>query len=212
MPERKWTVSRRRIHIALVCTTGSCTFVLFQNFTAIPNSRLSPHLISAEAREDSAREGSVDIRDLAPSRPSGMDTSLIATPQAGNDLGSVSQDWMTRQAHLLTGGADEKILADFNKSVSNMMKTDTADGTDTSGRGPASKQDDDSWGIQPTSMKLTALNRVEFGLANEVKIACTYQGSSVRVDLSKAISKSMDINLQHDTNQNTSSMHLKYNW
>ena len=192
--------------------TGSASFIFFQNFTSIPLSNLRPHLLSAQAKASAAEDGSADIRDLAPNKPSGMDAPTIASPQSGNDLNSIGQDWITRQAHLITGGADEKILADINKRMSNMMKSDVENGTDTS-RGPASVEAKDDWGgMQPTSMRLTAINRVEFGLANEIKIACTYQGSSVRVDLSRSISKRMDVNLQHDTGANSSTLHLKYNW
>ncbi len=99
---------------------GMFLLFLFQNFQPIPLERLKPE--AAWARVASPTDGSADMRRLAPPRAQPHAQEVIATPHSGQDMNSISQDWMSRQVHLITGGAEERMLADFNKKMNRMFK------------------------------------------------------------------------------------------
>ena len=85
-------------HKTIILASAAATFLCFQNF-----------------------DGGVDIRELAPAHPSLTETSLIAQPQSGHDLGSVGQDWLARQTKLITGPTEERVLAGFNQALNRML-------------------------------------------------------------------------------------------
>jgi hypothetical protein len=102
-------------------------FLLFQNFNTVPLSALKPDFAQALARPVSPTDGSGDIRKIAPQRQDLEDKPTIATPQSGNDMNSIGQDWLTRQSHLITGGAEERFLRDLNKKLEHLVKPNTDD-------------------------------------------------------------------------------------
>jgi hypothetical protein len=99
---------------------GMFLLFLFQNFHPIPLDRLKPEV--AWANVVSPSDGSADMRKLAPTRAQPHAHEVIAAPHSGQDMNSISQDWMSRQAHLITGGAEERMLADFNKKMNRIFK------------------------------------------------------------------------------------------
>ncbi len=185
----------------------------FQNFTSIPLERLKlaklqPDLLVAYAEDN-------DIRRLAPSRPRNFEKSeqpKLAAPKSGHDLGSISQDWMTRQTHLLTGGADQRFLDDVNKKLHRALKREKQIPQD-SGKDPGLNQpraEDEEPSLIAPSVKFTSLYRVEFGFSNQANVSCSVEGSNLRWDLSRPLSERIDFNLRHETSGN--SVRLHYNW
>ena len=85
-------------HKTIILASAAASFLCFQNF-----------------------EGGVDIRELAPAHPPLTETSFIARPQSGHDLGSVGQDWLARQTKLITGPTEERVLAGFNQALNRML-------------------------------------------------------------------------------------------
>jgi hypothetical protein len=106
---------------------GLGVFVLFQNFTTLPLSALKPDFAQALARPVSPTDGTGDIRRLAPPRVQQEEKPSIASPQSGTDLNSISQDWLTRQSHLITGGAEERLLQDINKKLERLVTPSKTD-------------------------------------------------------------------------------------
>lgn len=220
---------------------------MFQNFQPIPLERLKPDF--AYAHPVSPTDGSADMRRLAPARPEPRAEAMIATPQTGNDMNSIGQDWMSRQAHLITGGAEERMLADFNKKMNRMFKfeevegeeypdsgydSDSTSGDDSGssnqdngdhakatiksggGRKPASiakaKRESDYGGFRPTSMQMTAVNRLQLSLRNRTRVSCQFQGSGLRWDISRPVSERFDVSIGHETSEAKSTLRLNYNW
>lgn len=221
---------RRQKFAPLLAALSAFLLIMFQNFQLIPMERLKPDM--AYAHEVSPTDGTGDIRRLAPVRPNIQEQPVIAAPQAGSDLGSISQDWATRQAHLITGGAEERILADFNKKMNRFFKFEPVEGEpypdsgyDSSGsddegsgssgggggRRPAS-DDEASSGFSPTSMQLVAVNRVQLALKNRMKLSCSVQGGSLRWDVSRPISNRLDLNFRHESSDARSTLNLNYSW
>lgn len=224
---------------SLLAIMGFLLF-MFQNFQPIPLKNLVPQLSTASARAVSPTDGSADMRKIAPSRPDVVpeEPKVIAQPQSGHDLGSVSQDWLMRQSHVITGGADEKILADVNRRMNRVFKKDDSESSfdsssvspeninmnqpngnaaqlpaHTSKRKPASvKGEDDYFGMRPTSMNLVAVNQLQVGLQNKTKLSCAFEGSNVRWNVSRPINKTFDVNLQHESTKSKSMLNLNYSW
>ena len=125
---------------------------------------------------------------------------------------------------MLTGGADERLLADVNKKMNRMFRfepledsiapddEDAAPAGENSVRKPASADDDDSYGMQPTSLNFVAINHVQVGLKNKMKLSCAVDGSGTRFNVSRPINKNVDFNIQHETARSKSMLQLNYNW
>jgi len=224
---------RTRHHklFTLLGAASAFLLIMFQNFQLVPLEKLKPDY--AYARAVSPTDGTGDIRKLAPARPAQQDQSMIAAPQAGTDLGSISQDWAARQAHLITGGAEERMIADFNKKMNRFFKFEDVEGEpypdsgydshDSSedegsgasggggGRRPAS-DDEAASGFQPKSMQLVAMNRVQLALKNRTKVSCSVQGGGLRWDVSRPINDRLDVNFRHDSADARSTLNLNYSW
>ncbi len=200
------------------------TFCFFQNFNTLPIAKLKPQFVSAQARAMAMTDERADMRHLAPDRPSDFDKSGVAQPQSGSDLNSISQDWVTRQTHLITGGAEQRFLEDVNKRMTRMLKWEEIEGEpypeaeqpSGSGRGPASVPNDDNedeyYGMKPTSLRMLAINRVQVGFSNNTKVSCSIEGPDVKWDLSRSLNKNFDVNVRHEPANNKNTVHLNYSW
>lgn len=191
----------------------------FQNFTSIPLEKLSPG--SRVAKSMNPHDGSADIRDLAPNRPDNFgDRPWMASPQAGHDLNSISQDWMSRQANLITGGAEQELLASLNRKIERSWKfepiegepwPDSADDDQGSADGKNGEKEESSR-VKPKSIKLTGLNRLQMEFTNRTNLSCAMNGGSLQIDVSHPIGQSLDLNIRHESTAAKSSVMLNYSW
>ena len=197
--------------------------ISFQNFSSIPLGILNPHISTAEARAVSPSDGSADIRKLAPQKPVEQDDPIVATPQSGGDLDSVSQDWMSRETHLITGGAEQKVLDKMNRRMSRWL----ASTPDEKAQGPQGQPGNGSTSalqtpsepeggllsiVQPKSVRFTKMNQMDMSFENDAHLSCLFRGDSMQLDLSKNVIGNVDVNLRHDTHDDANSVHLKYSW
>lgn len=197
-PGRVWKFSCLVLGLGLI--------VSFQNFTLLPIDRLK--LRRLEASIPSAYAAGGDIRKIAPRRPASMDQPVIAIPQEGRDLGSVSQAWFTRQARLLTNGEDERILKDVNRSLQKSFANEKVTTFEDS---QSSTEVVDDRAIMP-SVRLTAFNRIQFGAEDSSRLSCLVNGSSVQLDLSHSVTEFMNLNVHHETSTNSNTLQLQYVW
>ena len=218
--------SKRRAFVAGLSLTGACLLLLFQNFTSIPLSDLKPKFEIVEARVTPASDGSVDIRDLAPHRREIRQREGLVAPQAGHDLNSIGQDWMIRQTHLLTGGAEKEILESLNKRVNRMFKFEDVESEDwpdgqsgeSGDRKPSSEEEteaaeaENAFLPRPKAVKFTAVNRVQMDFDNNTQVTCSFQGSSMQWDFVRPISRTLDLNLRHESSDSKSSVLINYSW
>lgn len=226
---------KRKLKVSAIVVSSLFVFLFFQNFTSIPLDRLKPQFAQALARPASPTDGTADIRKLAPPKPlyRADENPSIASPQSGHDLNSISQDWMTRQTHLITGGAEQRLLDDINKRMTRMITAEDEEPTEApgpdvakrdtvakskGGRGPASvpaqaaEEPRVNSPFKPTSLRLMSINRLQLGLASNTKVSCSFQGSTMRVDVSHPVSNTFDVNIRHETDKAKSSVFLNYSW
>lgn len=176
-------------------------------------ARFQPRIQSAWART----EGQGDIREIAPRRPASLDAPVIAAPMSGDNLESISQDWMQRQANLITGGQDQILLKEMNQKMNSAFRQMSGSGDAEPGeeasRSPASlsRESADEASMVPP-IKFTALNRFEVGLPSDANLSCAVQGSSMQFDLSRTVGERVNVNLRHDTSTNSNTVRLHYTW
>lgn len=208
---RRWVAS---VFLALI----GGLLILFQNFSSIPVEKLQPRFHVAYAQTGNVYGDSVvDARDLAPKHPESVETDYLAVPQGGHDLQSVSEDWLRRQAHLITGGAEQEFLDGLNRRLSGMFHDQQDEDADQkaasagkSADGEAQKEVSES--KEATSLRFTALNKLRLGFGDDIHLTCSFQGSSMQWDFVRSFSTSIDMNLRHDFNAAKSSVLLNYNW
>lgn len=178
----------------------------FQNFSVLPLERLK--LARLDAAIPAAHAAGGDIRLVAPRKPASLEQPVLAVPQSGSDLSSVGQDWFTRQAKLLTNGEDEKLM----KSVNRNLQRGLNDSVSVFGNAESSAaaQEDES-ALVPT-IRVTAFNRVEFGSSESARLSCLVNGSSLQLDLSRALNESMNVNVHHESSTNSNTLQLQYVW
>lgn len=214
---------RRRLAVSAILGGAMLAVVSFQNFTAIPLEKLKLSGSYAEARI--VGDGT-DIRRSAPARVEPESTGL-AVPTQGNDLGSVGRDWMTKQAKLITGGAEERALQDLNKKMNRWIQSiasdDSDDDTSEAGSRPngpngpndASVNDTSSSNqlLIPTQIRFSRVNRFEMDWSRKLQLRCDYTpGGSVDVALTRPISEQLEVNIQHRSSDQSNSFRLNYRW
>ena len=164
----------------------------------------------AGARVLTERDGAVDMRDYAPLR-NDPKPSYIAQPRSGNDLSSVSGDWMMRQTHLLTGGAEQKLLEDMNRSLNKGMSRIMASyAPATPVEGAAPQKQSSSEDLQP--MRFTHVNRMQMDFSVNTNLSCFWKGDSVEWDLSRKLDRGFDVKLRHQSRDAKSSVLINYDW
>jgi hypothetical protein len=183
--------------LALVAV-GAVTLALYQNF-----------------------EGGFDIRERAPFRALQVEKPTLAVPESGSDLSSIGQDWLTRQSKLITGGAEERLLADLNREVNyrwgQLLETDSAPARVNEApatRGPASlplaPTEPSRLGI--TSVRILSLNKVQVGLRNKTQVTCAIEGRDLQVHVTKSLGRDLDLDVHHETARAKSVVQLRYSW
>lgn len=197
-------------------------FITFQNFSNVPLAVLMPQLSTAQARPVSPTDGNADMRALAPPIPQADDDTVLVTPQAGHDLDSIGQDWMTRQTSALTGGAEQKLLDKMNRKMNRWVNgPDDAKATrataSTSAPGKARMeavgvQRDGTLTMRPKNVHFSRVNKMDMDLMGSTHLSCQYKGSSVQWDLSRNVVGDVDVNIRHDSKDAANSIHLQYNW
>jgi hypothetical protein len=210
----------RRLKTFGMIVAGTCLIVMFQNFNTIPLESLRPSFPAAHA--SSPNDGSADIRDLAPYRAPASEGPMFVAPQGGSDVNAISQDWLSREAHLLTGGADERFLVDLNKSLNRMISSDESDDSPVKPAGAASRSSLDNSpdknepsildGMAPRSLRLMSANRFQIGFVNRTELSCAVQGDGVQLNLTRPISDTFDFNLRHETSGSKSTFSFNYRW
>lgn len=234
MPLRPNMRSPKTLRLGVVLSAATLLFVLFQNFQPIPLKNLQPQFAAAYAHSMSATDGTADITRFAPTRIASQNDQVIAQPMNGSDLNSISQDWLARQSHLITGGADERFIADVNRRLDRLFRYEDLDeafpgdeedeATDGAATGhpnegtrkPATTSEDSKndayFGLQPTSLQMIAVNHAELRLRNRTRVSCAIDGGSVKWNISRPISSDFDMNLQHEPAKAKSLIQLNYRW
>lgn len=227
-------MSPRTRSLALILVMGAILIVSFQNFSSIPLENLKPQFQKAGAARKSP-DGGFDIREVAPRRPASLDEPQLALPQGGQDLESVGRDWAGRQAEIITGGAEKRLLASVNRRIDKWMKFEpvegepwpepgdeggaTSPGSDSGDGGlpgipglPSVPGTEDMFGLRPTSLRMASVNKFEVGLADKTQISCSIESGNVKVDLSRPLTDRLDFDVRHESGQQSNSVHLRYDW
>jgi hypothetical protein len=157
-----------------------------------------------------------DIRKLAPPKPNGEEKRRFAIPSTGTNLKSVEQNWASQQAHIITGGADERMLQDINHGLTRWIASsedDVRSEDDPRPKPPMTLHPDKPVsGLRPSSLRFATINRLEIGWRSRAKFSCIYQGDSIQWNMSRPINEKFDVNLRHETRDSTSSIQFNYNW
>lgn len=162
----------------------------------------------------------VDMRVLAPQKPWDL-VSALAMPQSGSDLNSVGQDWMGRQARLLTGDAEERLLASVNQQMTRWLPSlidpsspleSEPPAQPTHARAGESAANQELAFLRPTSLRFAQLNRLEMGWTNNLRFGWSATGDTMQFDLSAPLGASSFVDVRHDTLRSLHSLHLKYSW
>lgn len=198
-----------------------------------PNRAFARTLSLTPAHSDKRRDlhgEAFDLRVRAPERVLHQNPTPLASPQTGNDFNSVSQDWIQRQTQLITGGAEQQFLADINHKMNSILRFEEVDGEpypesgDDPGndggspdiRSPGSVPDDSDerafMGLQPSSLSLVSLNRLQLSLKNRTRVSCSINGAKVQWDISRPLNRRFDVNLSHQASDARSTLNLNYNW
>jgi hypothetical protein len=223
--QRFMKLSRRFVWMTGSFLTMAVLISLFQNFTHLDLAHLKPLYVPPYARAQAAANGTSDIRDLAPARELKPGRNSLAVPQSGSDLGSVGQDWMRRQADLMTGGAEQRLLGTINRKVNRLLKFEEVEGEPwpepgDDGTGsplqpsdPTEAEDgNEFFGFKPRSVRMATANRLEVGLHNRSNVSCEVRGSAIQLDVSRPLGRNLDVNLRHDSSGNANTLRLHYNW
>lgn len=202
------------------CLMAVAALILFpfQNFDHVSFDELKPQFFVAQARIVNPHDGSADIRDFAPARPRELEEeSSLNTSQTGRD----PEEWLRKQAHYLTGGADEKIVRQLNRGLNRLMSFDSEDVAEKSEgraekglltRNPNSEYQENRIGLLPKSMKFTSINRLEMDFGSQTHLTCSFEGANVRWDFVRPINEKFDMNIRHESLDSKSSLLLNYSW
>jgi hypothetical protein len=181
----------------------------FTLFTILSHLLIAALIVGAPLWAQAHTPDPTDIRTLAPPRPQEA-TSMIAQPESGTDLESVSADWARREVHLVSQGADDRFLADANSKLDRFFETaDSSEFLNSSNR-DRNPANDENW-LRPRTVHMSRLGEIEIGFNGRAKISCDMAGGNgTEWILSKPVSSDLDLQLHHEANSN--SLQLRLNW
>lgn len=174
------------------------TFVMFQNFDLVNARVISPIDFG-------------DVRVTAPVKPAEA-PSALATPDSSGNLNSVAGNWAGRQAHLMMGGTDDRLIATVNKQFERWFEDETPAATAHGPRGPAaaSLNPDKGSALKPKSLRMTHLGELELGFKGNTRISCDFSNGGADLNFTRPLAQDVDLRLQHDTH--ASSVQLRLAW
>lgn len=218
MPSSGFKNHKRKLMVFCLMAVGGLTLFPFQNFDRVSFDALKPRIFVAQARVLNPHDGSTDIRDFAPVRPRELDEeSPWNAPESSRD----PEEWLRKQAHYLTGGADEKIVRQLNRGLERLMSYESRDDAGRTGghtetglltREPSSDHHESRFGLLPKSMKFTSINRLEMDFGSQTHLTCSFEGANVRWDIVRPLSEKFDMKIRHESADSKSSLLLNYNW
>lgn len=201
-------------------TNSVTVFVL--TFTAMVADAESPTPRLNLRRPTSVTATGIDIRRIAPERPRDFSfRESLVTPTSNGDLNSVGQDWMIRQTSVLTEGADQKIVADINRSMGRWLRWEDVQGEpwpdpDSSGGDSDSSSGSEGDGgrlfLKPKSMRFAQVNKIVIDWSHDVSLTCAATGATMLVNITKPIGASTFVDLEHNSSRGTSSFHFNFTW
>ncbi len=131
----------------------------------------------------------------------GEETS-IATPQSGQDLGSVASDWSRRQKDILLQGRDQVILDGWNEKLKSFFSAEDGEElAEESTDQPAAPKAKGS--RQPASVRMVQFNKVEYRVSESSLATCTYDGRGAEFLFSKDFGGSKLVLRHQSAEQNT---------
>jgi hypothetical protein len=203
-------------------TNSVTVFVLIfaGTFADAESAKLSPRLNLR--RPTSVTATGVDIRRIAPERPRDFFfRESLVTPTSNGDLNSVGQDWMIRQTSVLTEGADQKLVADINRSMGRWLRWEDVQGEpwpdpdssgEDSGTSGGSEGDGGRLFLKPKSMRFAQVNKIVIDWSHDVSLTCAATGGTMLVNITKPIGASTFVDLEHNSSRGTSSLHFNFTW
>lgn len=187
-------------------TAGSLCFLFFQNFENIPLEKLKPRFEPKSKTFNSE----VDIREIAPPLESAPHGLNLASPTSGTDLGSISADWAQKQTQMLTGGVEERLIDQLNKTLPFIDRKPASAQSETNSDYDDTTYDDTTQA--KSFLRVKAINRLEIQLARDTQIDCSVDGSQLKLDLRSPSQKNINLSLSHESSSSKSSVLLKYDW
>ncbi|MBK9324084.1 MAG: hypothetical protein IPM97_14255 [Bdellovibrionaceae bacterium] len=161
-----------------------------------------------------------EMNEFEKNNPEGPKT--LATPQSGNDLESVSNDWLQRQGSLLLNGYDKKLEAKLNDKLNSWVENLTAkDQTEKDIINGAQEQSGvsqkDSKISQPNSkqkqnLRFSRVNSLNYDLGTNSCLNLTANPGNTHLNFSQILSSNTKLGLEHHTSNNKTQMIFKYEW
>jgi hypothetical protein len=186
-------------------------FISYQNFSSV-NSK----------DWDSASSLKI-INEMNAFESSDKQAEALATPQNGDDLQSIGNDWMQRQGSIILNGFDKKIEYAMNEKLNSWAHEITrkdppeepiADGSTevkSSKESLTRSQATDSQKIKQ-NLRFSRINSLKYDLGEKTCMDLTADPGNTRFNLSQSLTSRAKVGVEHRTADNQTKMFLKYEW
>jgi hypothetical protein len=154
------------------------------------------------------------LNDLKQLAGCSAERPMIATPQSGNSIEGVRNDWIQRQGSLWINGADQRLLDTINEKITNLMEDEKpkVEPVKSAGRQPASVVEEKPAARFPASVRFTRINAMDIKLFDNTRINASWENDGAHVDYSQKISDNTQIGIGHKTMNSETQFLLNYKW
>jgi len=141
----------------------------------------------------------------------------LATPQSGEDLKSVGNDWLQRQGSLLLNGYDKKLEAAMNAKLNSWFQDDSRNpapqnnfqSADTTSDSSAEKPQQKG---AKQSLRFSRVNSLKYEIGTNSCFDLTADPGNAHLNFSQILSSNTKLGLEHRTSDNKTQMMFKYEW
>ncbi|MBC7370957.1 MAG: hypothetical protein H7326_05290, partial [Bdellovibrionaceae bacterium] len=140
-----------------------------------------------------------------PSKP------VIATPQGGSDLKSVSNDWMERQGSILLNGYDKRLESAMNEKLNSWVQDISTDASAASADAVATSEPVPEPGADTSrktknNFRFARLNALKYDIGESTCLDLTADPGNTRLNYSQTLSSNTKLGVEHRTSDNKTQM------
>ena len=186
--------------------------ISYQNFSNVPTNEWDSADTLKIMNEMS------EFEKANPNRP------ILATPQGGSDLKSVSNDWMERQGSILLNGYDKRMEAALNDTLNSWVqnisakdspsepKRNDASGTVALSEPVPATQTAEASPRTKQNFHFSRVNALKYDLGESTCLNLVADPGNARLNYSQTISSNTKLGVEHRTSDNKTQMLFKYEW
>lgn len=147
--------------------------------------------------------------------------SVLATPQGGNDLKSVTSDWMERQGRIILNGYDKQVEQTMNDTLNSWVQDLSSEdpindrnhvGEVATSESVSAAETEETPRKTKHNLRFSRVNALKYDLGDSTCVDLVADPGNTRLNYSQTLSSNTKFGFEHRTSDNKTQMLFNYEW